>query len=111
MFGSFLPSLRSLSNHSLLGSRSRHCYAIKGMLNYPFPYEKPDVTQSFASLRDLLLSAVNETDKEKFAMLAKQYIRERQKYLTRLSSDDHKHLSLQLWQEGIAAPLESETRT
>ncbi len=29
MFGSFLPSLRSLSNHSLLGSRSRHCYAIK----------------------------------------------------------------------------------
>ena len=28
MFGSFLPSLRSSSNHSLLGSRSRHCYAI-----------------------------------------------------------------------------------
>src|SRR6201984_3261119 len=34
MFGSFLPSLRSSSNHSLLGSRSRHCYAItlKGYL-------------------------------------------------------------------------------
>src|SRR5215469_14458755 len=29
MLGSFLPSLRSSSNHSLLGSRSRHCYAIK----------------------------------------------------------------------------------
>jgi hypothetical protein len=29
MFGSFLPSLWSLSNQSLLGSRSRHCYAIK----------------------------------------------------------------------------------
>jgi diamine N-acetyltransferase len=29
MFGSFLPSLRSSINHSLLGSRSRHCYAIK----------------------------------------------------------------------------------
>src|SRR6267142_4289553 len=28
MFGSFLPSLWSLNNHSLLGSRSRHCYAI-----------------------------------------------------------------------------------
>jgi hypothetical protein len=28
MFGSFLPSLRSSINHSLLGSRSRHCYAI-----------------------------------------------------------------------------------
>src|SRR5258706_15431262 len=29
MFGSFLPSLWSLSNQSLLGSRTRHCYAIK----------------------------------------------------------------------------------
>jgi len=29
MFGSFLPSLWSSNNHSLLGSRSRHCYAIK----------------------------------------------------------------------------------
>src|SRR5260370_41046971 len=28
MFGSFLPSLWSSINHSLLGSRSRHCYAI-----------------------------------------------------------------------------------
>src|ERR1700751_1559011 len=28
MFGSFLPSLWSLSNQSLLGSRSRHSYAI-----------------------------------------------------------------------------------
>ena len=29
LFGSFLPSLWSSINHSLLGSRSRHCYAIK----------------------------------------------------------------------------------
>jgi hypothetical protein len=72
------------------------------MLNYPFPYEKPEVAQSFASLRDLLLSAVNETDKEKFATLANQYIRERQKFFARLSSDDHKYLSFQLWQEGTA---------
>jgi len=33
MFGSFLPSLWSSSNHSLLGSRSRHCYAIKYRIN------------------------------------------------------------------------------
>jgi hypothetical protein len=72
------------------------------MLNYPFPYEKLNLAQSFASLRDLLLSAVNETEKEKFATLAKQYIRERQKFFARLSSDDHKYLSFQLWQEGIA---------
>src|SRR5215469_16238412 len=29
MSGSFLPSLWSSNSHSLLGSRSRHCYAIK----------------------------------------------------------------------------------
>ena len=29
MFGSFLPSLWSSDNQSLLGSRSRHSYAIK----------------------------------------------------------------------------------
>jgi hypothetical protein len=33
LFGSFLPSLWSSSNHSLLGSRSRHCYAIKWNLD------------------------------------------------------------------------------
>jgi len=32
LFGSFLPSLWSSNNHSLLGSRSRHCYAIKWKL-------------------------------------------------------------------------------
>src|ERR1700676_2710834 len=31
LFGSFLPSLWSLHNRSLLGSRSQHCYAIKVM--------------------------------------------------------------------------------
>ncbi len=72
------------------------------MLNYPFPYEKPEIAESFASLRDLLLSAVNETDKEKFAKLGKQYILERKKFLARLSPDDHKYLSFQLWQEGTA---------
>ena len=72
------------------------------MLNYPFPYEKPEIAESFASLRDLLLGALNETDKEKFAKLGKQYILERKKFFARLSSDDHKYLSFQLWQEGIA---------
>src|SRR6267154_118360 len=72
------------------------------MLNYPFPYEKPEVAQSFASLRDLLLSAVNEIDKEKFAKLGNQYILERKRFFARFSSDDHKYLSFQLWQEGIA---------
>jgi hypothetical protein len=79
------------------------------MLNYPFPYGKPELTQSFAHLRDLLLSCVNETDKGKFAKLARQYIDERKKFFAQLSPDDHKYLSFQLWQEGIARYTQIKT--
>ncbi len=72
------------------------------MLNYAFPYEKPEVAQSFAKLRDLLLSAVNEPDKSKFASLARQYVRERKRFFAQLTPDDKKYFNFQVWQEGIA---------
>ncbi len=72
------------------------------MLNYPFPYEKPEVAHSFANLRDLLLRAVSEPDKDKAANLAKLYVQERRKFFAQLSSDDKKYFNFQLWQEGIA---------
>lgn len=72
------------------------------MLNYPFPYDKPEVARSFANLRDLLLNAVNETEKSKFENLAKQYVQERKKFFAQLSPDDRKYFNFQLWQEGIA---------
>jgi hypothetical protein len=72
------------------------------MLNYPFPYEKPEVANSFGDLRDLLLAAVAEKDGREFAKLAKRYVAERRKFLAQLSPDDHKYLGFQLWQEGIA---------
>jgi hypothetical protein len=72
------------------------------MLNYPFPYEKPEVARGFADLRDSLLRAVNESDGPKFRALAKAYIEARKKFFAQLSSDDHKYFAFQLWQEGIA---------
>ena len=45
---------------------------------------------------------MNETDNGKFAGLASRYLEERRKFFLRLSSDDHKYLAFQLWQEGIA---------
>jgi hypothetical protein len=72
------------------------------MLNYPFPYEKPEVAEGFSHLRDLLLSAVTEKDERAFAKLARQYAAQRKKFLAQLSPDDHKYFSFQLWQEGIA---------
>ena len=72
------------------------------MLNYPFPYEKQEMAQGFSRLRDRLLGAVSETEKAKFTKLADDYIAERKKFLAQLTPEDHKYLSFQLWQEGIA---------
>lgn len=71
-------------------------------LNYAFPYEDPAVAKSFAQLRDLLLQTVNEQDARKFAEFSRQYLQERRAFFARLTPDDRKYLSFQLWQEGIA---------
>lgn len=55
------------------------------MLNYPFPYEKPELGKSFASLRDLLLDALNEKDETKFRTVATQYVAERRRFLHNLA--------------------------
>lgn len=72
------------------------------MLNYPFPYEKPEVVQGFVQLRDLLVRTLDEKDQEKFTALAKEYVAERRKFFGSLSADDRKYFNFQLWQEGIA---------
>lgn len=72
------------------------------MLNYPFPYDKPEVVQGFVQLRDLLVRALDEKDHAKFTALANEYVAERHKFFGSLSTDDRKYLNFQLWQEGIA---------
>jgi hypothetical protein len=72
------------------------------MLNYPFPYDKPEVAQSFGKLRDELLAALGEPDPTKFKAAAEMYIEARKKFFAQLAPDDRKYLSFQLWQEGIA---------
>ena len=72
------------------------------MLNYPFPYEDPKVAQAFAHLRDLLLDALQASDEKEFRPRAEGYVRARQQALAQLAPDDHRYLSFQLWQEGVA---------
>jgi hypothetical protein len=72
------------------------------MLNYPFPYEKPAVSSSFAALRDLLLAAVAESDPAVFRKKAGEYIEARKKFFAQLTPDEHKYFAFQLWKEGIA---------
>jgi hypothetical protein len=47
------------------------------MLNYPFPYDRPEVVQSFSRLRDLLLNALTQTNPEEFKKIAAEYVVER----------------------------------
>ena len=72
------------------------------MLNYPFPYEVPEIAESFAHLRDTLLAALNEVDQQKFAPLSKAYLKERKDFMAQFLPGDRKYFSFQLWQEGVA---------
>jgi len=72
------------------------------MLNYPFPYEEPEVVASFGHLRDTLLAALAEAEQNKFDHLSKQYLKERKQFMAQFLPGDRKYLSFQLWQEGVA---------
>jgi hypothetical protein len=72
------------------------------MLNYPYPYDNPELAGAFEHLRDSLLEALNEVDQQKFEQLSKQYLKDRKQFFAQLLPGDHKYFSFQLWQEGIA---------
>ena len=72
------------------------------MLNYPFPYTRPELAYSFSALRDCLLTALGEKDQAAFVTAANKYVAARKKFFAQLSNDDRKYLSFQLWKEGIA---------
>jgi len=68
------------------------------MLNYPFPYEKPVVTQQFSVLVRLLLDAMQTNSKAKLS----DYLAARDALSKMLSPDDYKYFAFQTWKEGIA---------
>jgi hypothetical protein len=72
------------------------------MLNYAFPYEDAEVGRSYAELRDALLVAIDENDEKRFQEAARAYMVERKKFFAKLSEEDRRYLSFQLWKEGIA---------
>jgi hypothetical protein len=78
------------------------------MLTYPFPYAKPAVVKSFDALRDQLLLTLAAPAGSTFNKEAKRYLRMRRKFMAQLSPDDHKYLSFQLWQEGVARYTQME---
>jgi hypothetical protein len=72
------------------------------MLNYAFPYDDAEVGRSYAKFRDALLVAMDEKDEKRFQQAARAYMVERKNFFAKLSEEDRRYLSFQLWKEGIA---------
>ena len=68
------------------------------MINYPFPYDTPEVSQQFSILVKLLLEAIETKSNDKLSA----YLAARDTLKKMLTPDDYKYLSFQLWKEGIA---------
>lgn len=76
------------------------------MLNYAFPYDKPEVVAAFVKARDLLLTALVEKDGSRFQMAVANYKKARANFFAQVSPDDRRYFSFQLWKEGIARYVE-----
>jgi hypothetical protein len=72
------------------------------MLNYPFPYDWPEMREHFSLLSKLLADALQARNKAEFAAKLSAYRRQRDELGKTLSPDDYRYFSFQMWQEGIA---------
>lgn len=72
------------------------------MLNFPFPYTAPEVSQQFSVMCRLLVEALNTKTEPDFSSKLAAYLEARAALKKLLRADDYKYLSFQLWKEGIA---------
>src|SRR5262249_43618895 len=72
------------------------------MLNYPFPYARPEVKDHFSAMSKALAEALGAREKPDFGDKFAAYVESRKKFRSLLKADDYKYFALQVWQEGIA---------
>jgi hypothetical protein len=72
------------------------------MLNYPFPYDWPEMKELFSHLSRSLAEALLAKTKSDFSLKLAAYLKQRHELEHILSPDDYRYFSFQLWQEGIA---------
>jgi hypothetical protein len=72
------------------------------MLNFPFPYEKQEVSQQFSVLARSLIEAVDAKTPVLFSSKLAAYLEARDALKKMLSADDYRYMSFQLWKEGMA---------
>ncbi|HMF56059.1 MAG TPA: hypothetical protein VK619_06845 [Pyrinomonadaceae bacterium] len=72
------------------------------MLNFPFPYDRPEVVEQFSILSRALDDALSTTDTNQFGAKLAAYMSARKRFQEILSPDDYRYYSFQLWKEGTA---------
>lgn len=72
------------------------------MLNYAFPYAKPEVRDQFSVMSKALAEALQAKPPADFSRKLASYVEARKAFRSLLSADDYKYFAFQSWQEGIA---------
>jgi hypothetical protein len=72
------------------------------MLNFPFPYDRPEVTAAFGRARSALLAAVEARGRGNFRRRLRDYATARRAFASAAGERNWRYLELQLWQEGVA---------
>lgn len=81
------------------------------MLNYDFPYARPDVADAFAQASRALAAAVQARGGEGFGAALEAYMQARGRLAATVSEADWRYFEFQLWQEGVARWSEIEAAT
>jgi len=72
------------------------------MLNFPFPYDSPEVQEKFVAMNRALADALASPDGADLQEKSKAYQRARQAFREALPVDAERYFAFQLWQEGVA---------
>ncbi len=71
-------------------------------LNYPFPYEDPEVVKVYESYTQQLKHTVEDIDSDRWTKNYQKLLKKRNHLKDVLSENDYKYLSFQWYQEGVA---------
>jgi hypothetical protein len=72
------------------------------MLNYPFPYARPDVVEAHAVVSRALCNALRSRQQPDFGSRVAIYLEAETRFRALLPPDDYKYFEFQLWKEGVA---------
>ncbi len=72
------------------------------MLNFAFPYDRPEVGAAYASAAQALLAAIEARGTEAFRARLADYAGRRRAFAAAAGERNWRYLDFQLWQEGVA---------